>query len=171
MDTNFPYHQENLIQLDLSSVVTLMSQIVEHTEIDEHLEEIAENLIVEHLFYTILQQIIEHLGFFSTALINKRVWLLGTPELMFIGVILPNTFLQSTYAWWRDQMETFSVLLAICAGNSLVTVEFPAQTWQRPVTQSFDVFFDLCLNDGWVNNREAGDLRRHRSQYYVTVMG
>ena len=30
-----------------------MSQIVEHTEIDEHLEEIAENLIVEHLIYTV----------------------------------------------------------------------------------------------------------------------
>ena len=30
-----------------------MSQIVEHTEIDEHLEEIAENLMVEHLFSTI----------------------------------------------------------------------------------------------------------------------
>ena len=31
-----------------------------------------------------------------------------------------------------------------------------------PVTWSFDVFFDLRLNYGWVNNREAGDLRRHR---------
>ena len=30
-----------------------MYQIVEHTEIDEHLQEIVENLIVEHLFYTI----------------------------------------------------------------------------------------------------------------------
>ena len=39
-------------------------------------------------------------------------------------------------------METFSVLLAICAGNSPVTCEFPAQ---RPVTRSFDVFFDLRL--------------------------
>ena len=37
-------------------------------------------------------------------------------------------------------METFSVLLALCAGNSPVTGEFPSQ---RPVTQSFDVFFDL----------------------------
>ena len=37
-------------------------------------------------------------------------------------------------------METFSVLLAICAGNSPVTGEFPAQ---RPVTRSFDVFLDL----------------------------
>ena len=31
------------------SMGTFMSQIVEHTEIDEHLGEIAENLIVEHL--------------------------------------------------------------------------------------------------------------------------
>ena len=40
-------------------------------------------------------------------------------------------------------METFSVLLAICVGNSPVTAEFPAQ---RPATWSFDVFFDLLLN-------------------------
>ena len=40
-------------------------------------------------------------------------------------------------------METFSALLAICAGKSPVTGEFPAQ---RPVTWSFDVFFDLCQN-------------------------
>ena len=45
--------------------------------------------------------------------------------------------------WWRHQMETFSALLAICAGNSPVTGEFPAQ---RPATRSFDVFFDLRLN-------------------------
>ena len=32
---------------------TLVSQIVEHTEIDEHLVKIAKNVIVEHLFYTI----------------------------------------------------------------------------------------------------------------------
>ena len=45
--------------------------------------------------------------------------------------------------WWRHQMETFSALLAICAGNSLVPGEVPAQ---RPVTRSFDVFFDLHPN-------------------------
>ena len=48
------------------------------------------------------------------------------------------------YSWWRHQMETFSALLAICAGNSPASGEFPAQ---RPVTRSFDVFFDLCLNE------------------------
>ena len=40
-------------------------------------------------------------------------------------------------------METFSALLAICAGNSTVTGEFPAH---KPVTRSFDIFFDLRLN-------------------------
>ena len=49
----------------------------------------------------------------------------------------------SSCSWWRYQMETFFALLALCAGNSTVTGEFPAQ---RPVTRSFDVFFDLCLN-------------------------
>ena len=65
------------------SMGTLMSQIVEHTEIDEHLGEIAENLIVEHLFYTI--SIVTNNrtpGIFFTAWIVKRVWLhvLWTPE-------------------------------------------------------------------------------------------
>ena len=50
-------------------------------------------------------------------------------------------FVQDT--WWRHPMEIFSALRAICAGNSSVPGEFPAQ---RPVTRSFDVFFDLRLN-------------------------
>ena len=44
---------------------------------------------------------------------------------------------------WRHQKETFSALLALCAENSPVTGEFSSQ---RPVTRSFDVFFDLHLN-------------------------
>ena len=73
--------------------------------------------------------------------------------------------------WWRHQREAFSALLAICAGNSPVTGELPAQ---RPVMRGFDVFFDLRLNrrlsiDGWVNNGEAGVLRRHCAHYDVIV--
>ena len=45
--------------------------------------------------------------------------------------------------WWRHQMKTFSALLTLCAGNSPVTGEFPAQ---RSVTRNSDVFFDLLLN-------------------------
>ena len=40
-------------------------------------------------------------------------------------------------------METFSASLAACEGNLPVTSEFLSQ---RPVTRSFDVFFDLSLN-------------------------
>ena len=64
-------------------------------------------------------------------------------------------------------METYSALLAICAGNSSVTGEIPTQ---RPLTQSFDVFFDLHLNEGWVNTRQTDYLRRYRAHYYITVM-
>ena len=67
--------------------------------------------------------------------------------------------------WWRHQMETFSPLLAICAGNSPVSGEFPAQ---RPVTRSFDVFFDLRLNKrlskqwwGWWFETLSGPLWCH----------
>ena len=51
----------------------------------------------------------------------------------------------------------------LLCGNTPVTGEFPAQ---RPVTQSFGVFFDLR----WANNGDAGDLRRHRAHYDVIVM-
>ena len=47
-------------------------------------------------------------------------------------------------ASWRHQMEIFYALLAICADSSPVT---------------------------GVNNRVAGDLRRHLAHHDVTVMG
>ena len=66
---------------------------------------------------------------------------------------------------WRHEMETFSALPAICVGNSLVPGEFPAQ---RPVTRSFNVFFDLRLNKplskqswGWWYETLSRSLWRH----------
>ena len=64
-------------------------------------------------------------------------------------------------------METYSALLALCAGNSPVTGEFSAQ---RPATQSFDVFFDLRLNKQLSKQSWVGNLRRHRGHYDVNVM-
>ena len=55
-------------------------------------------------------------------------------------------------SWWCHQMERFSSLLALYAGNSLVTGEFPSP---RPVTWSSDVFFDLCLNK-WLSKQSWG---------------
>ena len=58
--------------------------------------------------------------------------------------------------WWSHQMETFSALLAIYGGNSTVPGEFPTQIWAR-------------IN-GWVKNREADDLRRHRAHHDVIII-
>ena len=68
-------------------------------------------------------------------------------------------------SWWRHQMEPFSALLALCAGSSPVTGEFPAQ---RPVRRSFGVFFDLRLDKrlskqswGWWFDIPSRSLWRH----------
>ena len=78
----------------------------------------------------------------------------------------PSVFL-FIHPWWHHEMETFSALLAICAGNSLVPGEFPPQ---RPVTWSCDVFFDLCLNKqlskqwwGWWFETLSYPFWRHRN--------
>ena len=65
-------------------------------------------------------------------------------------------------------METFSALLATSAGNSSVPGEFPALNgqWRGALMFSF-----ICVwINGWVNYREAGDLRRYRAHYDVTVI-
>ena len=66
---------------------------------------------------------------------------------------------------------TFSALLALCAGNSPVTGEFPSQ---RPATRSFDVFFDLRLNKrfskqawGWWFGTPSRSLWRHCNVWFV----
>ena len=63
--------------------------------------------------------------------------------------------------WWRHQMETFSALLAICAGNSPHKGQ-----WRGALMFSL---IRVWIN-GWVNNRESGDLRRYRAHYDVIVM-
>ena len=54
-------------------------------------------------------------------------------------------------------METFSALLAFCAGNS-------------PVTGALMFSLIRAWINYWVNNAEAGDLRRHHTHYDVTVI-
>ena len=70
-------------------------------------------------------------------------------------------------SWWRHQMEIFSALLALCAGNSPVPVNSPHKGQWRGAL----MFSLICawIND-WINSREAGDLRRHRGHYDANVM-
>ena len=84
-------------------------------------------------------------------------WLGANLESALLYVLFCTQAYSTTYnafngiipSWWRHPMEIFSALLAICAGNSPVTGEFPPQ---MPLTRSFDVFVDLRLNKqswGW----------------------
>ena len=83
-----------------------------------------------------------------------------------IHVVISYLTIQTwNFPWWRHQMETYSALLAICAGNSPVSGEFPAQ---GPVKRSFDVFFDLGLikrlskqSRGWWFEKSSCPLWRH----------
>ena len=88
-----------------------------------------------------------------------RTWLAEVSRIIFLAM--------AARSWWRHQMETFSALLALCAGNSPVTGEFPSQ---NPVTRSVNVFFHLCLNKrlneqswGWWFETPSRSLWRHRN--------
>ena len=70
-------------------------------------------------------------------------------------------------SWWRHEMEAVSASLALCVGNSPVPVNSPHRgQWRGALMFSL---IGVWIN-GWVNNREAGDLRRHRGHYDVNVM-
>ena len=64
-------------------------------------------------------------------------------------------------------MEAFSALLVLCAGNSAVTDQFPSQSqWRGHLKFSL-----ICAwTNSWINNRNAGDLRRQRAHHDVTLM-
>ena len=75
-----------------------------------------------------------------------------------------SIFLQS---WWRHQIEPFSVLLALCTGIHWSPVNSPHKgQWRGSL-----MFSLICVwTNGWANNRDAGDLRRHRVHYGVIVI-
>ena len=63
---------------------------------------------------------------------------------------------------WRHQMNTLSLLLAHCEGNIPLT----KGQWCGAF-----MFSLICTwTNRWENTRDAGDLRRHRAHYDVTVM-
>ena len=70
-------------------------------------------------------------------------------------------------SWWRRQMETFSALLAFVRGIHLSPADSPHKAQWRSA-----LMFSLihAWTNGWTNNRDAGDLRRHRAHYDIIVM-
>ena len=101
----------------------------------------------------------------------------STSKLRIIGPLLgavcysaPGGFspTRACNAWWRHQMEFFFFRV-----TGPLYGEFTGHRW-IPLTEASDAefwrFFICARINGWVNNREAGDLRRHRVHYDVIVM-
>ena len=78
-----------------------------------------------------------------------------------LNTILLYKFTHDDVIKWKHFPRYWSFVWKSSPGNSPVTAEFPSQ---RPVTQSFDVLFDLGLE------RTVVGLRRHRAQYDVIVI-
>ena len=91
------------------------------------------------------------------------------------GVLLHLASSSNEFSWYpifSDAMMTssngniFRFTGHLCL-ESPVTGEFPHKgQWREAL-----MFSLICAwKNGWINNREAGDLRRHRIHYDVTVM-
>ena len=100
-----------------------------------------------------------------------QMWYLEKCHIELLGKVKLMNVVERKPSWdrsrWRHQVETFSALLAICVGNSPVYVNFPHNGQWRGAL----MFSLICARiNSWVNNRKAGDLRRHRGHYDVIVI-
>ena len=71
--------------------------------------------------------------------------------------------INGTHHMMTTSNGNFSLLLVLCEGNPPVTHKCQ---WHGALT--FSLIF--AWTNGWTNNRDAGNWRRHRAQYGVTVM-
>ena len=115
---------------------------------DETIRVIANNLILVHNFHVVdpicqIRSKFHNIVSLSFSADMCRPFL--TPRQEGRTNYINAAFISVRYycSWWRHKIEIFSALLALCEGNPSVTDGFPS--W-RPVTRSFDFFFDLHLN-------------------------
>ena len=100
---------------------------------------------------------------FSTATRTARHNCLTMPQCGILhSLTLDRGGINSMYVstWWRHQMETFSALLAICAGNSPVPDEFPTtlRLNKRLSKQWWCWWFETLSRPLW----------RHRNEVYFS---
>ena len=111
-----------------------------------------------------------HLAKMATGTSVNGLWALRCDEWQFFQLPFPSfslclwiippslpLLILYPYAWWRHQMETFSALLAICAGS-------PVNSPHKGQWRGASMFSFICIwINGWLINRGAGELRRHRA--------
>ena len=72
------------------------------------------------------------------------------------------------FSWWRHQIEKCSTSLAFVRG---ISHRSPVKSPHTDQWRGALMFSLICAwTNGWVNNQDAGDLRRRRAHYDVTVM-
>ena len=92
------------------------------------------------------------------------LWLLHNWDDVGVRELCTLKLCEINISWWRHEMGTFSVLLALCAGNSPVNSPHKGH-WRGALIFSF-----ICAwINGWINNREAGDLRHHPAHYELGI--
>ena len=106
------------------------------------------------------------LQWLSTFIRSSLLWNSTRRFYLNIGLV-SKPDLKILIPWWCHQMETFSALLALCMGIHWAPVNSPHKGQWRGAL----IFSWICVwINGWVNNHEAGDLKRRRAHYDVTVM-
>ena len=97
------------------------------------------------------------------AVMAEHHWMLG--HMQAIG--WPSARFLGTGTWWRHQMETFPRYWLFGGGIHRPPVDSRHKGQWRGAL----MFSLICAwTNVWANNRDAGDLTRHRAHYDVTVM-
>ena len=109
----------------------------------------------------------------SKDIFRRQFYVYGFPylEVDYSQTTLYNSQLcsYSPSSRWRHRIETFSAFLTLCAGRGIHWS--PVNSPHKDQWRSALMFSLICAwINGWVNNREAGDLRRHRIHYDVSIM-
>ena len=78
------------------------------------------------------------------------------------------------FSWWRHQMEACSASLALVRGIHRWLRGIHRSPVNSPHTDQWRgalMFALICAwTNGWVNNQDAGELKRHSAHYDATVM-
>ena len=131
------------------------------------------NSFIMHMIYVVYVEYISK--YISIRFVTAKAIYFSMQSCFIFFLNLSNVYFSIVWmaydhsTWWRFQMLTFSALLAICAGNSLH--RSPVNSPHKGQWRGASVFSLIWVwINGWVNSREAGNLRRYRAHYDTTVM-